>query len=438
MTTIIPGIGHNSGDVDIATRRAQFIEELTKFASARRKEEALTAAQLGALDGLGRLVAQRQSLLDNMAHFYANNKRADPAPAVLLLITFYSDNNDGCCSLSIGRMARFLQREPRRISAAISRLAEENLIHVESIGRGTETSRYYPWVHRSFGGSRDSMTWIMDVRSPLRHAGRPSLRKTQDGPRGDVGPKEDISKCQDGPEGDILIIEENQRLEEMSPRGPSGRTAAVRADVKCEISPRGPSSNTTKDTTDGREEEIQPQLELPNTTQISGTGSFKKNVPPSFIYTPSDQQREKFLTLAAHWTSKGGMAKGVSLHRGTTDELLRDCIASLGSIPPALADRALIGMLTTMDGKRLDAESEEFREVGKFSAFVTYARKVIHSEYKRIASDEMHLRAEAESQQKRVADTRFAQQPRVARDRPRSSGASFTELRRVMTDQEET
>ena len=129
-------------------------------------EERLTRKQIGELDGLGRLQAQRRSLLDNIAHFYARHSNADAAPGVLILITFYSDNNDGCCSLSVTRMAKFLSRSERRVSDAISRLEDQKLIAVEPVVG--KTSRIYPWVHKSFASTNDPLTWILSC-DPHRH-----------------------------------------------------------------------------------------------------------------------------------------------------------------------------------------------------------------------------------------------------------------------------
>lgn len=428
MSTKIPGIGHNSNTLDIegdiAARRARFIEELTKFATARRIEEALAPEQIGALGGLERLAAQRQSLLDNMAHFYAQNAHADPSPAVLLLITFYSDNNDGVCTLSLARMANFLSRSTRRISACIARLEEAQVIQVKR-GSGTQTSRYSPWIHRSFGSTKDALTWIMDVRSPVvkvGQRGRPAKTPAQE--------KQGPGITTTSQTGDHFIPESNQPLNE-NPYGPQvGLPDSSRGDTKCENPYHFPSTNTTTNTTDDKEENKQAQLELPDTTpSLFGKGFFPKEkiAPSSFIYTPSDHQREKFLTLAAHWTSKGGMAKGVSLHRETTDELLRDCVASLGAVPAELVDRALIGMLATMEGKKLDAAAAEFQGTGKFSAFVTYSRKVIQSEYKRIAADEMHLRAEAQAQTARIAGAPQVQKPDASKGRGRRAGLSMSD-----------
>jgi hypothetical protein len=124
------GIGHNSGDLE--ARRNAFVAEITEFVQQRRQDEALTRQQLAKLDSLGRLQAQRQSILDNVAHYYARHPNADVAPGLVAVITFYSDNNEGACALKVARLAKFLSRSPTAIKEAFVRLERDRIIIVES------------------------------------------------------------------------------------------------------------------------------------------------------------------------------------------------------------------------------------------------------------------------------------------------------------------
>ena len=102
---------HNNGTHPQAKERDRkviFLDALTIWVQDRRDDERLQREQFAALDGLGRLCAQRQSLLDNLAQFYSTHSNADAAPGVLAVITMMSDNRDGCCTLSADRIARFL------------------------------------------------------------------------------------------------------------------------------------------------------------------------------------------------------------------------------------------------------------------------------------------------------------------------------------------
>lgn len=162
-------------------RKVIFLEEVTRWVQDRRADRRLTRQQLGHLDGIGRLLAQRQSLLDNMAHFYSRNPNADAAPGVLTLATLFSDNNDGCCSLSVARMAKFLSRSERRVTDAIKRLKAESILVVEDVPGAA--NRIYPWVHEAFASGKDPLTWLMDVRAPWvapSKGGRPASRNTPD------------------------------------------------------------------------------------------------------------------------------------------------------------------------------------------------------------------------------------------------------------------
>jgi hypothetical protein len=99
------------------------------------------------------------------------------APGLLTIITFYSDNNEGACTLSVARLAKFLSRSTTSIKEALARLEQDQIIIVESGKRGGVTNKLTPWVHKAFGEIRDPLTWILDVRAPSatrRPAGRPA------------------------------------------------------------------------------------------------------------------------------------------------------------------------------------------------------------------------------------------------------------------------
>ena len=175
---------------ELQERKVVFLSEISRWVEDRRDVERLTREQLGALGGIERLQAQRQSLLDNMAHFFRLHPSADAALGVLTLATVFSDNNDGCCTLSVERMAKFLSRTPRRITAAISALAKARTIVVERVEGGS--NRVYPWVHSAFGSTKDPMTWIMDVRAPRATAGRPGRPAIRNTPDAGVTPISEI------------------------------------------------------------------------------------------------------------------------------------------------------------------------------------------------------------------------------------------------------
>lgn len=394
------GIGHNSQTnvISLDDRRKWFQAELTRYAAnERQREEALTCQQLGELNGLGRLQAQRQSLLDNIAHFYSINKRADPAPGVLLLITLYSDNNEGCCSLSVSRMADFLSREPRRVSQAISRLVEDKMVLVASYGSGRDTSRHYPWVHHSFGTMPDALTWILDVRAPARSWGRP---------------KGQIEKTQDGPKGDI-----------------SGKTQ----DDKCENPGRPPSSNTTSNTTDDKEREDSGQTSFAWNAEATYAEIVQKPlvVEPD-VYHPAESDLRRFHELVLTWCSKKSDVQGLMhIDREMTDDSLRGMVRALGRVPPELAERAMAQMLLTMGGKGY--EVTEQRGGNRLSGFLSYASKVMRTSYSDVAKGEMDLRTTAEIQAKRIEAFGAAVQRKV--EQKAVAGKNFLDAMPKTTDE---
>jgi hypothetical protein len=77
-------------------RHAVFAAFIKEWIERRRLDAALSRKEIGSLDALNRLLAQRHSLIDNLGHYFAEAPRADVATGILVLITFLSDNNAGC------------------------------------------------------------------------------------------------------------------------------------------------------------------------------------------------------------------------------------------------------------------------------------------------------------------------------------------------------
>src|SRR5262245_32850833 len=62
-----------------AARKAVFAALITEWIAKRRLEQALSREDIAALDALGRLLAQRHSLIDNLGHYFAAKLGADVA-----------------------------------------------------------------------------------------------------------------------------------------------------------------------------------------------------------------------------------------------------------------------------------------------------------------------------------------------------------------------
>ena len=200
-----------------AARREIFAAFITQWIEKRRLDSALSREEIGALDALGRLLAQRHSLIDNLGHYFATTPRADVATGILVLITFLADNNRGSCTLSIPRMARFFNRSERAISEAIARLEQAEVLFVERLHH--QSSSYWPVVHRGFGNQQTPLMWFVEARAPsAKPRGRPMARKT--------------------PEPDDGGFPENPRTQAQKPPNPA-------------------SGNTTKDTTEEKRVDAQ-------------------------------------------------------------------------------------------------------------------------------------------------------------------------------------
>lgn len=162
--------------IDFPTSKAAtYLSALQEYASKHRPPGAgKSAAELGAMSGLSRLIALRQSALAAVAAYYATHPRCDPAPGVLVMAAAFSDNADGACSISIDRMAKFLSRDRRTIEAALARIQDDRLVISEAVpGR---PNRLTPYVHETFGRSTDPLTVILDAwapRAPAKPVGRP-------------------------------------------------------------------------------------------------------------------------------------------------------------------------------------------------------------------------------------------------------------------------
>ncbi len=153
-------------NLSLEERRAQFIEQITFWAANRRKEDALTRDELANLDSAQRLVSQKHALLDNFAHIYRQNPRADVAPGCLLFVTLFSDNNRGLCEYSMDRISRFFGRSTRAIQDAMKRLVDQDVIFRELRGRGYV---YWPVVNRAFAIDRAHHGWLVDAMAPAEH-----------------------------------------------------------------------------------------------------------------------------------------------------------------------------------------------------------------------------------------------------------------------------
>ena len=158
-------IGHNSG----ASRKAIYIAEITKAMQARkdrRLEEALGRADMGALSSTDRIIALKHGLLDNYRVLYATFPNMDVLPGVVLFVSIFSDNGDGCCTYAMGKMARYFSRSERAIRDALHRAVECGTLNRQKPAGGRYS--HWPVVFRSILDPASSPTWFVDAALPIQ------------------------------------------------------------------------------------------------------------------------------------------------------------------------------------------------------------------------------------------------------------------------------
>ena len=154
------GIGHNSS----ANRKALYISEITKCMEARRAgrlKETFTRQELGALSSTERIIAMKHGLLDNYRAIYAEHPNMDVLPGVVLFVSLFSDNDDGCCTYSIAKMAKFFSRSKEAVRLALKRAVKVGVLHRHKPNGGLYS--HWPVVFRSMIDPSASHTWFVDA-----------------------------------------------------------------------------------------------------------------------------------------------------------------------------------------------------------------------------------------------------------------------------------
>jgi len=152
-------------NVDPAARRDEFCKAIVLYVGNRRLDEALTREELGQLEGLQRVLALRNGLIANCVRHCRQNAGADVTIAVLTLITFMADNNDGICRLSVARMAQVFGRSERTIYRCLRDLEGGGLIGVVRNGQKGLPNWYWPTVPAGLAEVGASIVWFVDALS---------------------------------------------------------------------------------------------------------------------------------------------------------------------------------------------------------------------------------------------------------------------------------
>lgn len=133
----------------VDARRQRFEDAITAFAKARRAKRPVSFAKpkdIGRLAGADRAFMLRSAVIANLSHHYAENPNADCAAGVLVISTLLSDNDEGCCTLSIGTIAKLLSRHPRNVMEARQRCEAEKVLFVDRDSRPGQSARCWPAV----------------------------------------------------------------------------------------------------------------------------------------------------------------------------------------------------------------------------------------------------------------------------------------------------
>jgi hypothetical protein len=167
MSAPIHGIAPEGwpSNMDPAVRRDEFCKAITLYIGNKRLDEALSRAELGQLEGLQRVLALRNGLIANCVRHCRQNPGADATLAVLTLITFMADNNDGICRLSVTRMAQVFGRSERTIYRCIAGLEESGLIGVARNGPKGSSNCYWPTIPAGLAEVGASIVWFADALS---------------------------------------------------------------------------------------------------------------------------------------------------------------------------------------------------------------------------------------------------------------------------------
>ncbi len=203
---------------DAESRENKLAEAITRWCRERRSEDELSRDEFANLRGVERLLKIQQGSLDAMIHDCRAHPRASIYWPVYWIIARFSDNDQGACTLSADRIARFLDRDVSSVRKAIARLRQRGLIR--TLQRSGTTSLLWPAVPRH---DATAMQQINVLAPPARPRGRPAenLGPLDDGVEENPGRPEDSINEETLGASEVEFSEKGRRLE--AETLPSGR-----------------------------------------------------------------------------------------------------------------------------------------------------------------------------------------------------------------------
>ena len=160
-------------------RRQYLIAEIRDFIATRcqRPDDYMKPKEIGAAKDRPFLLLR--SMLDGIAHYYRENPGARVLLGVFVADTIFSDNEQGCSTVSAARIAKLLSCSDKSVLRAREFLAENGLMCREK-HPGLD-DHHWPVVNRAMAGRGTSTTWWLDATSePPAKRGRPEKPRTPD------------------------------------------------------------------------------------------------------------------------------------------------------------------------------------------------------------------------------------------------------------------
>jgi hypothetical protein len=114
----------------VADRSDDLQRQIELWVGEKKLADAMTREELAQLEGFQRVLVLRNGALCAAINYIQQNPRADATLAVMILIAFLCDNNDGLCRVGIKRMAEVFHRTERAIGDIIDRLERADRIGV--------------------------------------------------------------------------------------------------------------------------------------------------------------------------------------------------------------------------------------------------------------------------------------------------------------------
>lgn len=139
--------------------RDEYTQAIQLWCETRDLAETLSREEIGAMQRVDRIDAQRKSIILGLAHYCRTHQRADIAPALLAVLTFLSDNDEGCARISQDMLAKLFGRSRTAVAQAQGRLKEAKLI---STTRGRYASSY-PVIPRAVTHGYNHIVWTVNA-----------------------------------------------------------------------------------------------------------------------------------------------------------------------------------------------------------------------------------------------------------------------------------